>query len=95
MPVNRALCKGAGAGPGDIVEVVMERDVEERTIDAPPELQRQLAKDKKAQANWERLSFTHKKEMASSVRDAKQEETRARRLKKVMQVLKTGAKWPG
>src|ERR1700689_3119580 len=95
MPVNQTLCRGAGVGPGDVVDVVMERDEEERTVDAPPELGRELAKSKAARARWDELGFTHKKEMASSISGAKQEETRKRRLAKVMQVLKTGAKWAG
>jgi hypothetical protein len=95
MPVNRVLCQGAGVAPGDVVEVVMERDGEERTIEPPPELKRELAKSKKAQARWDELAFTHKKEMANSISGAKQEETKKRRLAKVMQVLKTGAKWTG
>jgi hypothetical protein len=95
MPVNKALCKGAGARPGDIVDVVMERDGDERTVEAPPELKRELKKSKKAQDRWDELAFTHKKEMANSIRDAKQEETKKRRLVKVMKVLETGAKWTG
>ncbi len=95
MPVNKTLCRGAGAKPGDVVDVVMERDEEDRTVDAPPELSRELKKNKKALANWEKMSFTNKKEMAISIREVKQEETRARRLAKVMQVLKTGTKWTG
>jgi Domain of unknown function (DUF1905)/Bacteriocin-protection, YdeI or OmpD-Associated len=95
MPVNKALCAGAGAGPGDVVEVVMERDVEERTVEAPPELKKELAKSKTAQANWEKMSFTNKKEMANCIREAKQEETRVRRLAKVMGILKSGEKWMG
>ena len=95
MPVNRTLCTGARVEPGDIVDVVMERDVDERTVEAPPELQKELAKNKKAQERWEKLSFTPKKEMANSISGAKQEETKKRRLAKVMQVLKTGAKWTG
>jgi hypothetical protein len=95
MPVNKALCKGAGAGPGDIVDVVMERDGDARTVEAPPELAKELAKSKKAQERWEELAFTHKKEMANSISGAKQDETRNRRLAKVMLVLKTGAKWIG
>lgn len=73
----------------------MERDEEERTVDAPLLLKKELAKSKTAQANWEKLSFTHKKEMAISITEAKQEETRSRRLAKVMQILKTSAKWTG
>jgi hypothetical protein len=95
MPVNKTLCRGAGVKPGDTVDVVMERDEEERTVDAPLLLKKELAKSKTAQANWEKLSFTHKKEMAISITEAKQEETRSRRLAKVMQILKTSAKWTG
>ncbi len=95
MPVNKALCHGAGVAPGDVVDVVMERDEEERTVEAPPELQKELAKSKKAKERWDGLAFTDKKEMAVSITGAKQEETRKRRLAKVMQVLKSGEKWPG
>jgi Domain of unknown function (DUF1905)/Bacteriocin-protection, YdeI or OmpD-Associated len=95
MPVNKTLCDGAGVKPGDVVDVVMERDIEERTVDAPPELEKKLKKNKKALERWESLSFTHKKEMAASISGAKQEETRKRRLAKVIDVLNTGAKWMG
>jgi len=95
MPVNKTLCQGAGAQPGDTVDAVMERDAEERTVEAPPELKKELAKNKKAQERWEKLAFTHKKEMANSISGARQEETKKRRLSKVMLILKTGAKWTG
>jgi len=51
-------------------------------------LKKELAKSKAARANWEKPSFTHKKEMARSILEVKQEETRARRLAKVTDVLK-------
>ncbi len=95
MAVNRAMREGANAQAGDVVEVVLERDNEARTVEAPPELKKELAKSKKARERWDELAFTHKKEMAASISGAKQEETKKRRLAKVMQVLKTGAKWTG
>jgi len=95
MPVNKALCKGAGVEPGDTVNVVMERDGEERAVAAPPALKKALAKNKKAKANWEKLSFTNKKEMAQAIEGAKQEATRTRRLAKIMGILGSGAKWTG
>jgi len=95
MPVNKILREGAGVQPGDMVDVVMERDEEERTVEAPTVLKKELAKNKAARANWEKLAFTHKKEMALAITGAKQEETRARRLVKIMQILKTGARWTG
>jgi uncharacterized protein YdeI (YjbR/CyaY-like superfamily) len=59
----------------------------------PPPLKKELAKSKTAQANWAKLSFTSQKEIALSIRGAKQEETRLRRLAKAMDILKTGKKW--
>jgi uncharacterized protein YdeI (YjbR/CyaY-like superfamily) len=95
MPVSKALRDGAGVKPGDTVSVVMERDEGERIVEAPPRLKKELAKSKTAQANWEKLSFTNKKEIALSISSAKQEETRQRRLAKAMDILKTGKKWTG
>ena len=95
MPVNKAWCRGAGAKPGDMVEVVLERDDEVPTVEPPAELKKELTKSERAQERWEKLAFTHRKEMANCILAAKQEETKKRRLAKVMDVLKTGAKWTG
>ena len=95
MVVNKTLREGAKCKAGDVVEIVLEWDVAERTVEAPAELARELKKSKAARERWETLAFTHKKEMARSIVEAKQEETRKRRLEKVMSVLKTGAKWNG
>jgi hypothetical protein len=95
MAVNKTMREGAGVRAGDEVEVVLERDAEERTVEAPTELKKELAKNKKAQGRWDELAFTVKKEMATSITGAKQEETKKRRLEKVMRILKTGAKWTG
>jgi hypothetical protein len=95
MAVNKTMREGAKAKAGDEVDVVLERDSEERTMEAPPELEQELAKNKKAREKWDGLAFTVKKEMATSISGAKQEETKKRRLAKVMQVLKTSKKWTG
>jgi hypothetical protein len=95
MPVNKVLRAGAGVKPGDMVEVVMERDDEERTVDAPAPLKKLLAKSKAAKANWEKMSFTHKKEIAIWINEAKREETRERRVTKAFEILEKGTKWTG
>jgi Domain of unknown function (DUF1905)/Bacteriocin-protection, YdeI or OmpD-Associated len=95
MAVNQTMRDGAGVGVGDEVEIVMQRDAEERTIEALPELKKELSKNKKAKERWDELAFTVKKEMANAISGAKQEETKKRRLAKVMQILKSGAKWTG
>jgi uncharacterized protein YdeI (YjbR/CyaY-like superfamily) len=95
MAVNKTMRDGAGVGAGDAVSIVMERDEAERIVEIPPLLKKQLAKSKTAQGNWQKLSFTNQKEVARSICRAKREETRARRLAKVMDILKTGKKWTG
>jgi Domain of unknown function (DUF1905)/Bacteriocin-protection, YdeI or OmpD-Associated len=95
MVVNKTVRDGAGVKAGDTVSVVMERDEGERTIAPPPLLKQELAKSKAARANWEKQSFTNKKEMARAITEVKQEQTRLRRLAKVMDVLKSGKKWRG
>jgi hypothetical protein len=94
MAVNQTMRQGAKAKAGDVVDLVMERDEEAGTVEAPPELKKESAKSKKAQQRSDDPAFTHKKELAISIRDAKQEKTRKRRLA-VMQVLKTGENWTG
>jgi Domain of unknown function (DUF1905)/Bacteriocin-protection, YdeI or OmpD-Associated len=86
MVVNRAMREGAGVKAGDDAP---------RTVDPPALLKKELANSKTAQANWEKQSFTFKKEMARSIVEVKREETRARRLARVMHVLKNGKKWKG
>jgi hypothetical protein len=95
MAINKSMRDGAGVKAGDAVSVVMERDEGKRIVEAPALLKKEMAKSKTAQAKWEKLSFTNKKEIALSIRSAKQEETRRRRLAKAMDILKTGKKWTG
>jgi hypothetical protein len=95
MVVNRELREAAKVKAGDTVKVVMKRDEAERAVEIPALLKAELKKNKKAAANWERYSYTHRKEMARSITEVKQEETRLRRLAKVMDVLKSGKRWLG
>ena len=95
MVVNKTIRDGANVKAGDVVNVVMQRDEAERTVEPPAELEKELRKSKRAGERWQKLSFTHNKAMALCIRDAKQDETKKRRLDKVMEVLKTGAKWSG
>lgn len=93
MVVNQAMRDGAGVKAGDTVTVVMERDAALRVVAIPAALKKALAKSKAAQANWKKYSFTHQKEMASAITGAKQEETRVRRLARIMDIVKNGKKW--
>lgn len=93
--VNKTMREGADVKVGDVVDVVLEQDEEELTVETPAELARELKKNKAARERWEELAYTTKKEMAVSITAAKQDETRKRRLAKVMSVLESGSKWTG
>lgn len=92
MVVNREVRAGAGVKGGDTVTVQMERDDEPRTIEPPADLQRALKANKAARAAWEKLSYTHQKEYARAVAEAKRPETRARRVEKAITELAAGKK---
>lgn len=69
-------------------------DFESRTIEAPTELQRLFTKNKKANAFFETLSFTNKKEYIVWINSAKKEETKQARLEATIEKLTGGKKNP-
>jgi hypothetical protein len=88
--LNREVRDGAGAQAGDTVEVAIELDTAPREVDVPEALAGALAADKQAGAAFEALSFTHRKEYARWVAEAKREETRDRRVAQAIQMLHEG-----
>jgi len=88
------LRRAAGLSVGDAVQVTMEVDDQPREVEVPPALGDALAGDESARAAYEALSFTHRKEYAQWVAEAKREETRERRVAKALAMLKEGTKHP-
>jgi Domain of unknown function (DUF1905)/Bacteriocin-protection, YdeI or OmpD-Associated len=86
--VNAEARRGAGAKAGDVVTVTLEPDTEKRQIEIPMALQRALGKKLTQKLNA--LSFTHKKEFIVWYSGAKMEDTRARRVEKIKQMLSAG-----
>ena len=90
MVVNQAMRASAKCAAGDVVDVVLERDREERVVEVPATLKKTIAADKTAQKTWDSLSFTHQKEWVRAIEEAKREETKQSRIEKMMDVLKAG-----
>jgi Domain of unknown function (DUF1905)/Bacteriocin-protection, YdeI or OmpD-Associated len=86
--VNAEARRGAGVQAGDFVTIVLEPDAEKREIEVPIPLQRALGTKLTQKLNG--LSFTHKKEFIVWYSEAKKDDTRARRVKKMKQMLSTG-----
>jgi len=72
---------------GDTVAVVLARDEEERTVAVPPELLSALEKNPEARKRFEALSYTHRKEWAHYVDEAKGADTRLRRAEKAVVII--------
>jgi len=86
--VNAEARRGAGVKAGDVVDIALEPDTEKREIEIPKPLQKALGAKLSQKLNA--LSFTHKKEFIVWYSKAKQDETRARRVQKMKQMLATG-----
>jgi len=94
LGVPKAIREQAGKKIGETTEVVVWKDEEERVIVVPPELQKQMEKEKLVPF-FENLSYTHRKEYCRWITEARKEETRERRISKAIELLKKGVKTPG
>jgi hypothetical protein len=83
-----------GIAIGDRIEVKLEADTAERVVELPPDLEAALQKDRAAKELFDGLAFTHRKEYARWVAEAKKEETRKTRVGKTIAMLKAGTKHP-
>ena len=86
--LNREVREAAGVQAGDTIELELELDTKPREVEVPPALGAALAADNEARAAYEKLSYTHRKEYARWVADAKRDETRERRIAKTIEELR-------
>lgn len=86
--ITKDIRNKAGKDIGDEINVRLYKDEAERTVQLHPLLEQQLLKSKALQENYEKLSYTTKKEIFIQLSDAKKEETLKRRLEKVIAELK-------
>jgi hypothetical protein len=84
LVVNRPTRDAAKVKEGARVRIVLVADTEPRVIQAPPDLERALAKNKSAAAAWEKLAPSRKKAYVLWITEAKKEETRQRRIEKAV-----------
>jgi hypothetical protein len=94
LPVNRGLREAAGVAAGDAVVIELEPDDQPRTVDPPADLADALAADPEARAAFAGLAFTHQREYAEWVAQAKRAETRRRRVEQAVAMLRDGRRHP-
>ena len=92
--VRKDIRKAIGKTAGEKIQVTIEKDEAERTVDMPRELSQLLKNSPKAKSIFEKLSYTNRKEFAVWITSAKQTETRDRRLSQVIPKLLKGKRNP-
>jgi Bacteriocin-protection, YdeI or OmpD-Associated/Domain of unknown function (DUF1905) len=90
----KAVREAAGIEVGELLDIELELDTMPREVEIPVELAMALADDSPARAAFEALAFTHRKEYAQWVAEAKQAETKTRRVAKTLEMLHAGVKHP-
>jgi uncharacterized protein YdeI (YjbR/CyaY-like superfamily) len=90
----KAIREQTGKGPGDTIEVVVWKDEEIRTVEAPAQFENFMKKEGLLPV-FKKLSYTHRKEDCRWISEAKKQETRLKRLEKAIEMLKKGVSTPG
>ena len=88
--LSREVRQGAGVEAGDLVDVAVELDAAPRDVEVPEALAEALATDPKAKATFDGMAFTHRKEYARWVAEAKREDTRQRRVLQALEMIRAG-----
>jgi hypothetical protein len=87
IPLRRSHREAAGLQGGERLAVRIELDTAPRTVTPPPDLARALRAAPGAWETWQTLSFSHRREFAESVAEARKPETRIRRITAVVREL--------
>jgi hypothetical protein len=90
LGLSRAVREATGVEAGDIVDVELVLDTAPREVEVPPALADALSGDQEASAAYDHLAFSHRKEYARWIEEAKRDETRERRVAEALEMLREG-----
>jgi Bacteriocin-protection, YdeI or OmpD-Associated/Domain of unknown function (DUF1905) len=94
LGIRREVREAMGIASSDTIEVDLEPDTAERTVEVPEDVRSRLGADPEAQRLFDGLSYTHQKEYVDWVTAAKREETRHKRVEGMADLLRSGRKTP-
>ena len=90
--VRREIRRKIGKQPGDVVQVTVAEDLAERVVTLPPDFAEALQANPAAEAFYRGLAFTHQREYAAWVEEARRAETRRGRIARAVEMLAQGKK---
>jgi len=80
----------AGLTGGEEVDIELELDTAPRTVEVPEDFAAALAPHPEARAFYEKLNYSERRWFVLGIEDAKTPETRARRIEKAVDRLRSG-----
>ncbi|MCA9731862.1 MAG: DUF1905 domain-containing protein [Deferribacteres bacterium] len=90
--IRKDIREKIGKQVGEEIQVTLEEDKEIRTVTVPDDFNKLLRNHPQAKAEFEKQSYTHRKEYVRWIEEAKKAETRQRRMEKAIVMLEEGKK---
>jgi hypothetical protein len=88
IPLRRSNREAAGLEGGETLEVRLELDTETREVKPPAAFVTALKAAPPAWQRWRELSYSHQREYAEAIEEAKKPETRARRIEAAVRTIR-------
>jgi hypothetical protein len=92
LGVHKATLEQGGFHPGDTVPVVLQLDTSPREVVVPKDFAEALEKSPAARRTFENYAFSHRKEYVNWIEEARQPETRLRRIDQAVRMIEANEK---
>lgn len=90
--ITKEIRKNIEKEPGDIIEVTIEKDEEDRVVEIPTDFKERIELDNNIKEFWNTLSFSMQKKYVTWITSAKKEDTRNKRIDTAIEKLKNKEK---
>lgn len=90
--ITKDIRKRIEKEPGDIIEVTIEKDEEERVVEIPTYFKERIELDNNIKEFWNTLSFSMQKKYVTWITSVKKEDTRNKRIDTAIEKLKNKEK---
>lgn len=87
LGIKKSILQKINKKAGDFVSITIKEDLEERNVALPEDFNKALNNCHSAKEKFDKFPYSHKKEIIVWINEAKKVETRARRIKKAIDML--------
>jgi uncharacterized protein YdeI (YjbR/CyaY-like superfamily) len=88
IPLRRSNREAAGLDGEETLEVRLDFDTDKREVKPPADFVKALKAAPPAWHRWRELSYSHQREYAEAIEEAKKPETRARRIEMAVRAIR-------